>query len=204
MNIGSGVLVIANLTPLLFAGLGFTIDVQLGLSVVWVVCAAIGATINGFLLDRFGRRPLFGKSGFCYQSPSNVILVTGGCLVSSVLVIEAVLQKYYLETTYKPGLSAATAMFFIYILIWGSFIDNTTYVYVPEIWPTHLRSQGSAIAFVSYYSVAIATNSPAPQAFASIGYKYYFVFLALCLAGTIYIFFQLPEVSMFRSCHQDL
>jgi hypothetical protein len=34
---------------------------QLGLSVVWVVCAAIGASINSLLLDKFGRIKLFGK-----------------------------------------------------------------------------------------------------------------------------------------------
>jgi hypothetical protein len=58
---GTGVLVIANLAPELFSGLGFSVTLQLGLSVVWVVCAAIGATINSLLLDKFGRIKLFGK-----------------------------------------------------------------------------------------------------------------------------------------------
>lgn len=58
MNIGSGVLVIANLTPLLFGGLGFDQNTQLGLSTVWVFTSGCGATLNGFLLDKFGRRRL--------------------------------------------------------------------------------------------------------------------------------------------------
>lgn len=127
---------------------------------------------------------------------TNQKAVIGGIATCSMLVIEAVLQKYYLGTAYKPGLNAATAFFFIYILVWGSFLDNTTYVYVPEIWPTHMRSQGSAIAYVTYYSVAIAITSPAALAFAQIGYRYYFVMVALCLSGTIYIWFQFPEVSL--------
>jgi hypothetical protein len=61
MNIGAGTLVVGTLTPLLFGGLGFSIDVQLGLSIVWVCCAAIGATVNGVLVDRFGRIPLLGE-----------------------------------------------------------------------------------------------------------------------------------------------
>ena len=62
MNVGAGTLVVGTLTPLLFGGLGFTVDVQLGLSIVWVVCATIGASINGLLVDRYGRRPLLSKT----------------------------------------------------------------------------------------------------------------------------------------------
>ncbi|RFU27288.1 hypothetical protein B7463_g9057, partial [Scytalidium lignicola] len=180
MNIGCGILVISNLTPLLFKGLGFDQNIQLGLSVVWVFTSGVGTLTNGLMLDRFGRRPL---------------LLIGGVIVSCILIIEALLQKEYLGTTFKPGLNAATAFFFIYVLFWASFIDNTTYVYIPEIWPTHLRSKGAAIAYCSYYSVAIATASPATLAFNTIGYKYYFVFLALCIVTIIYIYFKFPETN---------
>jgi len=126
--------------------------------------------------------------------------VTGGSIVSCVLVTEAVLQKYYLGSTYAPGLNAATAMFYAYVFFWASFIDNTTYVYVPEIWPTHLRSKGAAIAYCSYYGVAIATNSPASLAFQNIGYKYYFVFLGFCILSLIYIYLEFPEVRLHFGC----
>ncbi|EXJ83041.1 hypothetical protein A1O3_06858 [Capronia epimyces CBS 606.96] len=180
LNIGSGVLVIANLTPLIFGGLGYGQTIQLGLSVVWVFTSGVGSFINGFLLDRLGRRPL---------------LLIGGFLVGAVLVIEALLQKYYLGTTNKAGLNAATGIFYAYVFFWASFIDNTTYCYIPEIWPTHLRSKGSSIAYCAYYAVAIATSSPASQAFATIGYKYYFVFLGLCVVAIVYIFFVFPETN---------
>jgi len=62
LNIGAGCLVIATLTPILFADLGFGIKVELGLTVVWVCCAATGASINAFLVDRFGRVPLLGET----------------------------------------------------------------------------------------------------------------------------------------------
>jgi hypothetical protein len=122
-------------------------------------------------------------------------IAVGGYVVTMILIVEAVLEKYYLGTTNASGLNAATAMFFVYIIFWGSLVDNTTYVYVPEIWPTHLRSKGSSIGFVTYYSTAIALNTPASTAFATIGYKYYFVFVAFCVVTTTCILFYCPEVS---------
>ncbi|KAK7207661.1 general substrate transporter [Myxozyma melibiosi] len=180
--IGSGILVIANLTPILFGGLGFDQTVQLGLSAVWVFQSGCGSLINAFLVDRVGRRPLF---------------LTGGCLVAVMLIIEAVLQKYYLGTTYAPGLNAATAFFFLYDLVWASCVDNTSIIYIPEIWPTHLRSYGASIAYCSYYAVSIAITSPASLAFDQIGYRYYFVFLVIDILALIYVYFEFPEVSFF-------
>lgn len=194
---GCGVLVIAQLTPILFGGLGYNQTTQLGLSAVWVFVSGIGSTINAFLLDRFGRRTLLRESHS--NEPTCVSFgltetVIGGSSTAAILITEAVLQKYYLGTTYAPGLNAAAAMFFIYVFIWASTVDNTAIVYIPEIWPTHLRSYGSSIAYCSYYVVAIATVSPASLAFSAIGYKYYFVFLSMCILSLIYIYFEFPEV----------
>lgn len=58
----TGVLVIANLTPLLFAGLGYGSTVQFGLSVAWLCTCIIGALLGGYLVDRCGRVLFMGKS----------------------------------------------------------------------------------------------------------------------------------------------
>jgi MFS family permease len=57
----TGILVIANLTPLLFGGLGYGTTLQLGLSVVWTVCALIGCFINAAIMDKVGRVKLLGN-----------------------------------------------------------------------------------------------------------------------------------------------
>ena len=61
MGQSTGILVIANLTPTLFAGLGFNTTLQLGLSAAWTVCALLGAFLNAVLMDRVGRVKLLGK-----------------------------------------------------------------------------------------------------------------------------------------------
>lgn len=61
MGQSTGILVIANLTPVLFGKLGFGVVLQLGLSVVWTVCALLGCYVNAVLMDRIGRVRLLGK-----------------------------------------------------------------------------------------------------------------------------------------------
>lgn len=62
MGQSTGILVIANLTPLLFKGLGYGVILQLGLSIVWTVCALIGCFINAAIMDRVGRVRLLGEA----------------------------------------------------------------------------------------------------------------------------------------------
>lgn len=60
-SMSTGVLVIANLTPLLFAELGYSSTAQFGLSVVFLVLCILGALVGGLLVDRFGRRLFMRK-----------------------------------------------------------------------------------------------------------------------------------------------
>jgi MFS family permease len=61
MGQSTGILVIANLTPTLFGGLGYSVVLQLGLSIVWTVCALIGCFVNATIMDKVGRVKLMGK-----------------------------------------------------------------------------------------------------------------------------------------------
>lgn len=65
MGQSTGINVIATLTPVLFASLGFDTTLQLALSIVWTVCLQIGCSINVHLLDRVGRKALLGMYCTC-------------------------------------------------------------------------------------------------------------------------------------------
>lgn len=179
MGQSTGMLVIANLTPTLFAGLGYGTVLQLALAVVWCVCAMIGCYVNAAIMDRVGRIKL---------------LVSGGYLCTATLIIEAVLQKYYLDGHSKAGTSGAVAMYFLFIFFYGSTIDCAAYVYISEVWPTHLRSYGMTIGLSSFFWLALAFITPASSGFASIGWKYYFPMVGVCLVSTTAIAFICPEV----------
>jgi hypothetical protein len=54
MGQSTGILVIANLTPVLFRKLDFSLVLQLRLSIVWALCALLGCYINAAFVDRIG------------------------------------------------------------------------------------------------------------------------------------------------------
>ncbi|KAL1893947.1 hypothetical protein Sste5346_006088 [Sporothrix stenoceras] len=176
----TGILVIANLTPVLFGQLGYSTLLQLGLSIVWTVVALLGCFVNSLIMDKVGRVRL---------------MVLGGYLCSIVLIVEAVLQKYFLNTSNTSGINAAVAMYFLFIFFYGSTIDCAAYVYISEIWPTHHRSRGSTIGLASFFLTSIAYTSPATKAFATIGWRYYFVMAAVCLVSSTVMMFVLPETA---------
>lgn len=67
MGQSTGILVIANLTPTLLGQLGYGVVLQLGLSVVWTVCALLGCFVNAALMDRLGRIKLLGKRSVLHR-----------------------------------------------------------------------------------------------------------------------------------------
>ncbi|KAK7202710.1 general substrate transporter [Myxozyma melibiosi] len=174
----SGLLVIFNLMPILFASLGFDNLMQLGLSVVWVTCATIGASVNSLIVDRVGRVTL---------------LVIGGYLCTIAMAIQCALQKYYLHSDYKPGINACVAFFYIFILFYAVTCDATVYVYNAEIWPTHLRSKGVTFGLGSYFIFGIVYSSPASQAFDQIEWRYYLVFICATFVAVNLIWLTFPE-----------
>ncbi|KAH8820758.1 general substrate transporter [Xylogone sp. PMI_703] len=178
MGQSTGINVIATLTPVLFASLGFDTTLQLGLSIVWTACLQVGCFINIYLLDRVGRK--------------NLLVVGGiGCVI--LLSIEAALEKYYLASNYTPGINACVAIYFTFATWFTATIECTGYVYGSEIWPTHLRSHGATITYVAFFLNALAYSTPASTAFTNISWKYYMVFVSVTVPCVIAIIFLFPE-----------
>ncbi|KAF4965271.1 hypothetical protein FSARC_6921 [Fusarium sarcochroum] len=175
---GTGITAIANLIPVLMGGLGFGVTLQLALGVAWTVCLVFGCALNILLLDRVGRVKL---------------LVAGGFGSAAILSVMAALQKFYLGSDDTPGLNAAVAIYFIFGVFFTTTIECTAYVYGSEIWPTHLRSEGSTLAFASFFGNAIAYSAPVTVGLNNIGWKFYMIFVAITVASTIAIWFTFPE-----------
>jgi hypothetical protein len=113
----------------------------------------------------------------------------------AILLVEAILQKEYLGSTNTAGLRAATAMYFLFIFFVGLMYEDAGYIYVVEIWPTHLRSEGAVLGFTSFFATTIAYSSPSSLALSTIGWKYFLVFVIIGTVLSTIMLFTFPEVS---------
>lgn len=77
---------------------------------------------------------------------------------------------------------------------YGSLIDINQWTAATEIFPSHLRAQASGISISAVFLTDVLWLELQPTASATIGWKYYLVFLCLGIIHTIHLYFYLPNV----------
>ncbi|KAI7650898.1 hypothetical protein KC319_g10971, partial [Hortaea werneckii] len=100
---------------------------------------------------------------------------------------------FFLNTNNSAGLNAAVFFIWFYIVWWCFCVDATQYVYVSEIWPNHLRSQGTALGIAVFYLGSEVTLVAAPVALDAIGWKFYLVLICPSVCYVAAIWFLFPE-----------
>ncbi|HHC4759667.1 TPA: MFS transporter [Escherichia albertii] len=152
--------------PTIFVNSGVGVDKSILMTAIIMIGAPVGIFIAALIIDHFPRR-LFG---------------------SFLLMIIALLGYVYsIQTTEWAILSYGLVMiFFLYM-----YVCFASAVYVPELWPTHLRLRGSGFVnavgrmvavFTPYGVAALLTHYGSITVFIVLG-----VMLVLC-ALVLYIF----------------
>jgi MFS family permease len=172
------VLIIANYAVILFTQLGLSGYMPLLLLGVWVSASFPGNVFTALCVDRFGRRRF-------------LLIGISGILVA--LICECALEAVYVGTTNKAGQRAAIFFIYFFILFWSSFIDATQYLYLSEIFPTHIRAQGVAVGMFNLFAASIVILVAGPIALTTIGYKFYFVLIIPTALYLVAIYFLFPE-----------
>ena len=67
------------------------------------------------------------------------------------------------------------------------------WAYLGEMFPTHIRSKGYSLAMSVLALSNVVYTQAAPTAFATIGWKYYLVFIILTFIGGIVVWFYYPD-----------
>lgn len=80
-----------------------------------------------------------------------------GTMVQIVFIaIVAALIATFSESPNTDALRATVAMFFMFASGFCLFVEGPAYTYITEIWPVHMRAQGTAVGIASIYVVDIA------------------------------------------------
>lgn len=115
-------------------------------------------------------------------------LISGGLLGCASLVgILTALQSFYLGTENRGGLGACVAMIFLFQATFSLCLDGPTYLYIAEIWPSHVRSQGFAIAMAVLSATNLMWLQATPHAISAISWRWYLVFTCIPAAAAIVI-----------------
>lgn len=162
----------------IFTGLGYNAAQSLQLLAGLYLAAIAGNLISLTYVDRV---------------PRNRILATGVLAVTVILSIETALVSKFLGTANHAGLSAAAAFLFLFLCFFNLFLEAISWYYASEIFPTHLRAKGMTIGVIGFCLVDILWLELAPTAFATIGWKYYLVFICLSVLGAAIIYFTFPD-----------
>ncbi|KAK5044549.1 hypothetical protein LTR84_010673 [Exophiala bonariae] len=150
LNVWTGSGLIANYGVILYTQLGMTGYMPLLLTSLWVLVTFPGNTFCAFYVEKFGRRRflLIGLSG---------ILIC--------LVCEAAIQAKYIGTSNHVALGFGVFFIFLFICpFWSTFMDATQFVYISEIFPTHIRSQGMGLSMFALFASSTIALCAGPTA----------------------------------------
>ena len=117
----TGVLVLNNYGPTIYAALGYDAEYQLIFQCGWISVGILGNILGAFIMDFTGRRPL-------------LMFGVGGCCVS--LILEAAMVATYAEAgTNKAGLRMGVAAAYLFLMVYSVGIDVAGVVSQPgQIW----------------------------------------------------------------------
>ncbi|OAP62037.1 hypothetical protein AYL99_04240 [Fonsecaea erecta] len=175
----TGNLVINNYGSTLWSSLGYDAYTQLCFQAGYITVSPIFNVIGSAFADYMGRRTLllFGLSM---------------CL-TCVSIETAMIALYGAEGTNRAGLATGAAMLFLFQASYALCGDVCVFIIVSEIFPNHLRSKGSIVAYTANALTNLVYLQVAPTAFTHIHWRFFLLFISVTACGLVWVFFFVPE-----------
>lgn len=110
-----------------------------------------------------------------------------GLCIDMMLIM--VFTKQYANSGNKVGEGWAIAWIFLFSFIFSLGYNAIQLVYIAEIFPTALRSKGTAICAFWGTGSGLIFNQLSPKAFKGIGWRYYAVVMSCNIVAAVSFFF---------------
>jgi len=122
------------------------------------------------------------------------ILISVGVMACTVMMsCQTALQAVYNGSTNKHGLAGAASFLFLFAWTFNLFLEGVSWYYASEIFPTHLRAKGMTIGVIGFALIDILWLELEPTAFATIGWRYFLVFVCISPFSAAIIYFTFPN-----------
>ncbi|KAL4969911.1 sugar porter family MFS transporter [Aspergillus stella-maris] len=142
---------------------------------IWCLVVSLAAA---FLVDRFGRKTLFLFAGV-------------GMLIS--FSIWTACSAVYNKTGSEPAGRAVLAMIFLFYGTAGAAWPGLTVAYTVEILPFNIRAKGLTLCTCVAALAGIYNQYVNPLGLEALGWKFYFVYIAILVIECIVIYFYFVE-----------
>ncbi|KZO89790.1 MFS general substrate transporter [Calocera viscosa TUFC12733] len=173
----SGIQAVTSFGPAFYKSLGYGAADQLFFSAGWITISPLESILMMYLCDKMGR----------------VAMVSlGGVNSALTMSVYAALVATYGDSDNRAGKAAAVAMIYIF-LVGYLFNEIATYVYVSEIFPTHIRTKGVAFAIAASCVQGSWVIGVTPTGIANLGWKYNLIYIFLAFTAGVTCFIILPE-----------
>ncbi|KAI7203923.1 general substrate transporter [Hortaea werneckii] len=182
MQYGTGIAAVVIYSGTIYRTAGYSDFKSSWLSAASMPVGILGTAIAAFTIDRVGRRRTLYWGAI---SLSITLFIIGGLFRGAV---------DNPDRAFEYG-TAASAMVFVYLLIFSSSWLMIPFIYPTEIFPTFLRAKGNAFGVAGW---AVGYGGGAllvPVMFAGINEKTFYVFGAAMFAYVALIYCFLPETS---------
>ncbi|KDN69079.1 hypothetical protein CSUB01_11691 [Colletotrichum sublineola] len=168
----SGISFVQYYQTAIYATLQFSQDQQLLVSGLYGSVGPVACFLSLFFVDRIGRKK---------------ILVISSSLLSVCYMMITILAAVYPARPGFPTNDAAQrgliACIFAVSANYSALLGPMTWIIPPEVFTTELRAKANGIVQVIHYSISLVITQCSPIALASVGWKYYILFIltnALC------------------------
>lgn len=142
---------------------------------IWCFLVALGFA---FTVDKFGRRTLFLTAGI-------------GMLIS--FVIWTACAAMYEKTQQQAYGNVVLAMIFLFYTVAGAAWPGLTVSYTVELLPYKIRAKGLTLCFCFTALSGVFNQYVNPIGLKNLGWKFYFVYIAVLVFQVIMIYFYFVE-----------